>query len=81
MSGRRERYERGSVLQKIFDPLAGSERLDNGALFYRVVDQELNKVVFDEDRLKEEYERLKNANATPIEGGEDNADEVRLTLL
>lgn len=81
MSGRRERYERGSVLQKIFDPLAGSEKLDNGALFYRVVDQELSKVVFDEDRLKEEYERLKNANATPIEGGEDNADEVRLTLL
>jgi hypothetical protein len=31
---KKENYERGSLLQKIFDPLAGSEKLDNGAVFY-----------------------------------------------
>jgi hypothetical protein len=30
------RYERGTLLQRILDPLAGAEKLDNGALFYEV---------------------------------------------
>lgn len=32
----RERYPRGSLLQRIFDPLAGAQRLENGAIFYEV---------------------------------------------
>lgn len=78
---KKERYERGSVLQKIFEPLAGSEKLDNGAIFYRVLDSELSKDTFDEERLRAEYERLKEGSAAPIEGGEDANDEIRLTLL
>ena len=46
-----------------------------------MVDSELSKGVFDEETLRAEYDRLKNANATPIEGGEEAADEVRIALL
>ena len=39
---KKERYARGSLLQKAFDPFAGAERLENGAIFYRVTDQEVS---------------------------------------
>lgn len=32
------KYEKGSLLQRIFDPFAGVERLPNGAIFYKVED-------------------------------------------
>lgn len=68
------------MLQKIFDPLAGSERLDNGAIFYRVVDAELSKDTFDEEKLRAEYERLKSFNSAPLEG-EEGSEEIRIALL
>ncbi len=36
------KYERGSLMQLIFDPFVGAQRLDNGALFYEVMDKELD---------------------------------------
>ena len=30
------RYERGSLKQRIFEPLAGAKKLENGTLFYEV---------------------------------------------
>ena len=69
------------MIQKIFDPLAGSEKLDNGAIFYRVVDSELSKGLFDDEKLKEEFERLKNSNSAALEVAEDANDDLRLAIL
>lgn len=46
------KYERGSLMQKILDPFDGSRRLENGALFYEVVDKELRSDVFNEEKLR-----------------------------
>lgn len=46
------KYERGSLLQKLLDPFAGAQRLDNGALFYEVADKELRQDVFDDEKLR-----------------------------
>ena len=39
------RYEKGSLLQRIFEPLAGAKTLDNGTVFYEVTEQEITKLV------------------------------------
>lgn len=76
---KRERYPRGSLLQKAFDPLAGAQRLENGAIFYQVQDSELN--VHDEEKLKAEWERLKSLNSGVLEASEDDANELRIALI
>jgi len=40
-------------MQKIFDPLAGAEKLENGALFYKVEDRELSIELKDEVKLRQ----------------------------
>jgi hypothetical protein len=55
---RAERYERGSLLQRVFDPLAGAVRDENGTLIYRLQDKELIGVD-NEEKLRADYERLK----------------------
>lgn len=35
------RYERGSVLQRMFEPLAGASRNSEGTLVYSIVDKDL----------------------------------------
>lgn len=39
------KYEKGSLLQKIFDPLGSCERLESGTLFYKLEDKELSPVL------------------------------------
>ena len=76
----KERYERGSLLQKVFDPLANAPRLANGAVFYKVEDRELVGID-NEEKLRAEYERMKLANSTTTEISEDEADELRIALV
>jgi len=76
-----EKYERGSLKQKLFDPLAGAEKLENGALFYRVSDKELSADLSNEDALKAEFERLKALNSGVLEASEDDLNELRMALL
>lgn len=78
---KKERYERGSLLQKIFDPLAGAERQENGTLIYRLVDKELPKELFNDDKLKAEYEKLKAINSGVLEISEEESDELRMAIL
>lgn len=65
----------------MFDPLAGAERLENGALFYQVQDKELSEDLQSEDKLRAEYERLKAVNSGALEVSEEDADELRKALL
>lgn len=53
------RFKRGTMMQFMFDPFAGAKRLDNGALFYEVKDEELPALLKDEDKLREEYDKIK----------------------
>ena len=77
-SAQRERFERGSMLQRIFDPLAGARKLENGAYFYKVADSEIH---VDEEKARAEYERLKNVNSGTLEVSEDDLDELRIALI
>jgi len=63
----------------VFDPLAGAERLENGALFYKVDQKEI--AIPDEEKLHAEYERLKAYNSGALEVAEDDANELRMALL
>ena len=78
--GKPERYQRGSLLQKVFDPLAGAEKLENGALFYKVDEAELTNID-NEEKLRAEWELLKAANSNVLEVPEDDQDELRMALL
>lgn len=46
------KYERGSILQKVLDPFAGAQKLENGALFYEVEEKELNPALRDDEKLR-----------------------------
>lgn len=64
----------------MLDPFAGSKRLDNGALFYEVQDNELPAYLSNEDKLREIYEKIKDFETNPIESTEDS-DDLKIALL
>lgn len=64
----------------MLDPFAGAKRLDNGALFYEVVDNELPAYLKDEDKLRAEYEKMKEFESNPIEDSEDS-DDLKIALV
>lgn len=70
-------------MQKIFEPFAGAERLENGAILYVVEDKELNQdLLNDEDRLRAEHDRLKESNTTTLAlASEEDEEEMRIALL
>jgi len=59
--------------------LAGSERLENGAIFYRVADSEVE--LPNEEKLRAEWERAKNSNSGVLEASEDDINELRIALM
>ena len=72
------KYERGSLAQRIFDPLAGARRNENGTLVYEVVDKEvLNR--YSEEELRGQFERA--INQTPLEGSPEEMEALRIALL
>ena len=70
------RYERGSLKQRLFEPLAGSRTLDNGTLFYEVSEKELSREL-DETKLRETFDKLKDLEALE---GEEEAD-IRVAMM
>lgn len=63
------------------DPFAGARRLENGALFYEVQDSELSRDLNNDEKLRAEFERLKQGNETELEVDEADIDELRVALL
>jgi hypothetical protein len=53
------RYERGSLLQKVLEPLAAARRLENGTLLYDVEDQDLAYLQTSDDRLRDIWAKCK----------------------
>lgn len=68
-------------MQLIFDPFVGAQRLDNGALFYEVIDKELDPSLQNEERLRLQYEKLKLNIENPSEVSEEDLEEIRLQNL
>lgn len=77
---KKERYEKGSLLQRILDPLAGAEKQPNGALLYKFEDREIAKDI-EEERLRREFEKLKQFNEEPLEASEDDENDLRIQIL
>lgn len=40
-----QKYAKGSLLQKMLDPMAGAVRQENGAILYTIEDKELSPVL------------------------------------
>ena len=70
------RYERGSMKQRIFEPLAGARKLDNGTLFYEISEKELQNEL-NETSLRSTFEKLRDMDALE---GEEEAD-IRLAMF
>lgn len=72
------KYERGSLKQRIFEPLAGAQVLENGTRMFEFTDKDLRIPMcdFDDDQLRAEYEQVKNLNAVDI----DNEDQDALRI-
>lgn len=70
------RYERGSLLQRLLEPLADAQTLDNGTVFLEIVDKDVASQL-DEDKLRATYEKMKNLEVLE---GEDEA-EVRAAVF
>lgn len=61
------KYKRGSLAQRIFDPLAGAKRLENGTLFVELSESELGEM--SEEMNRKAFDRLNDQ--TVWEFGED----------
>ena len=70
------RYERGSLLQRLLEPLADATTLENGTVFLEIVDKDVAKQL-DEGRLRASFEKMKNLEVLE---GEDEA-EVRAAVF
>jgi hypothetical protein len=64
----------------MLDPLDGAERLENGAIFYKIEDKELNPIITKENILRAEYNRLKNTTEV-MEVSDEEENSLRLALL
>lgn len=53
------KYERGSMLQRMFEPLAGAIRQDNGTLYLEVLDKDVADAC-NEETARKQYELLKD---------------------
>ena len=50
------RYEKGSLLQRMFEPFAFCERDDKGTLVFKADDSDIEKYMESDEKLKELYE-------------------------
>ena len=78
----RPRFERGSILQRIIDPLAGAPVDENGSVVYTVEDKELDHLLLngDESKLREQFEKFK-AKGEVWDMDEEEYDSFRQALF
>lgn len=71
------KYKRGSLAQRMFDPLASAKRLPSGTLFVEVSDVELGDM--SEEALRKTYDRLNDQSE--LDFGDEEEDAVRVAML
>lgn len=70
------RFERGSLKQRLFEPLADAQKLENGTVYLELTDKDLGHEL-DEERLRAQFNKLSSQEALE---GEDEA-EVRASMF
>ena len=78
-AGKKQAYSKGSLMQKIMDPLAGAHTDKDGALHYHVEDKEL-RFLNNEEVLRAQYEKF-NSAAEVWDVDEQDEDAFRLAML
>lgn len=74
----KRKYEKGSLQQRLFDPLADATKDADGCLNYTVEDKELLGMM-QEDRLKRQFEAF--SNQMPIDGAlDEDDDDLRIAI-
>lgn len=68
------KYERGSMMQRVFEPLAGAVNISNGGLFMEIIDKDV-ALDCDEDKARKLYDLLKEDQ---LMEGDDGSDELRI---
>lgn len=68
------KYERGSLLQRVLEPLAGSKKLDNGSIYMEILDKDVASDC-DEEKARKLYELLKEDQLCE---GDDGSDDIRI---
>lgn len=72
---RKGKYEKGSLAQRIFEPLLDAEKDKNGTYFVKVERKEISKT--DEETMKKLFENAKSNTNEPLTGETDD-DEFRI---
>ena len=76
------RYERGSLMQRIVDPFIGAPRDEDGAIVYRVTEDEITRFkTNDEETLKKLYELRKTKSYEPWDVDEEDEEAFRQGLV
>ena len=72
------KYTRGSIAQRIFEPTLYTEKLENGAVFYDILDCDIGGL--QEDKMRRTYDNYKKYSEVALEGETDD-DELRKALM
>lgn len=74
----KRKYELGSLMQRVFDPMAGATKNEEGTLVYEMQDKEI-AVKLDEEVLRKQYEMFVNQDA--IDGTlEEDDDDLTIAM-
>ena len=71
------KYERGSLLQRVFEPLVGSVQLENGGIYFEILDKDVCHDL-DEAKARKLYELLKADQLSDTEDGSDDARVINI---
>lgn len=55
----KRKYEKGSLAQRLFDPMAGAKKDANGTLIYEMADNELSQHL-NEEKLRRQFDLFTN---------------------
>ena len=66
------------MAQRVFEPLAGARRNENGTLVHRITDKDI-AINLNESRLRAEFDRLKDAE--PLDNSDPDSEELRIALM
>ncbi len=61
------KFRRGSFLQKVMDPLAGAVRNADGTYQVTLTEEDLNKDIHNEEKLRQLYDHYVKVNSEPTE--------------
>lgn len=65
----------------MFAPLQDAEVDENGTIKYHIEEKEIKAQFRDEERLRSQWELMKNSVSEPMEFGDDEAEDMRIAVF